>query len=67
MQSVEHLTLGFSSGHGIRVVENKPHVGFHAQQSLLKSLSPSAFSLKVNKSLKKKKEVLLRRTCEMTG
>ena len=42
-QSVEHLALGFSSGHDLTVREFEPHIGLFADsvEPALDSLSPS--------------------------
>ena len=42
-QSIERLTLGFSSGHDLTVCEFEPHVGLHPGSAELAwdSLSPS--------------------------
>ena len=41
---VEHLTLGFTSGHDLKVCEIKPDIGLyaHSAQSAWDSLSPSS-------------------------
>ena len=69
-QSVEHLTLGFNSGHDVTVHKFEPHVRLHADSaeaawdsvslSLSSSLCPSptcavSVSLKINKQTLKKR------------
>ena len=59
-QSVKHLTLGFGSDHGLRVVRSGPRIGLCAKHGTylgfsLSSLSPPylhIFSLKKKKNLR---------------
>ena len=43
-QSVEQLTLDFSLGHGLRVMQSGPMSGSMLSMSLLEILSPSPFA-----------------------
>ena len=62
-QPVEPLTLGFGSGHGLKVLGSSPAWGSALRQSLPQIFSPSSslsLSLsQINKILKKKKEAAI--------
>ena len=54
-QSVKHLTVDFSSGHGLTVREFKPHVGLYAGSADGARLGFCLSQNKLKKNLKKKK------------